>query len=368
MPALVEVPLVDPGIPAPLPVISVMINGRGPYRFGVETGAPFVAVSRELVSTLGLRKVGGNDQLPEYDIDSVTFGGASFRGVRVASIPRNARGVDGLLGLPFFQNVTFTVDYPANKLRITRDTLPAANGKDILPVSRVGPFWGVPIELAGKRFSAVLDTRSMAALSITPKGAEGLPFDGELRVVGRSSGAGLPDADVREGKLKGAARIGAYTFADPVLSMRELPPGFPEGPLVGSRVLENFVMSLDQRKARIRLARTGSTMIELRGMRGMAVAPVPPAASQPNAGPLNEYVGTYGDRTISLAGGKLQIQRPGGLPLELVATGPDAFTIAGIPAAKIEFLRDTNRKVARIRVFNSQGQWEEAARDGTPRP
>jgi hypothetical protein len=83
---------------------------------------------------------------------------------------------------------------------------------------------------------------------------------------------------------------------------------------------------------------------------------------------LNEYVGTYGDRTISLAGGKLQIQRPGGLPLELVTTGPDAFTIAGIPAAKIEFLRDTNRKVARIRVFNSQGQWEEAARDGTPRP
>ena len=367
MPASVEVPLIDPGIPAPLPVISVMINGRGPYRFGVETGAGFVAVSRELVAELGLKKVGGVEEFPEYDIDSVTFGAASFRGVRVASIPRNARGVDGLLGLPFFQNVTFTVDYPANKLRITRDTLPATNGKDILPITHVGPFWGVPIELAGKPFTAVIDTRSMAALSITPKVAEPLSFDGELRVVGRSSGAGLPGADVREGKMKGAARIGAYTFPDPVLSVRELPPGFPEGPLVGSRVLQNFVLSLDQRKARVRLTRTGSATIELRNMREMAGAPAAQAGLPPNAAGQTEYVGAYGDRTISIVDGKLYIQRPNGRPLELVATGTDAFTIAGIPAAKIEFVRDTNRKVARIRVLNQQGQWEEAARDGAPR-
>ena len=110
MPTSVDVPLLDPGIPgASLPVISVMINGRGPYRFGVETGAGFVAFSRELVTALGLKQAGGSDELPEYNVDSVTFGGASFQGVRAASIPRNARGVDGLLGLPFFQNVTFTV-------------------------------------------------------------------------------------------------------------------------------------------------------------------------------------------------------------------------------------------------------------------
>src|SRR5262245_42091208 len=58
MPASVEVPLLESGIPgATLPVISVMINGRGPYRFGVETGAGFVAVSRELVTAIGLKKV-----------------------------------------------------------------------------------------------------------------------------------------------------------------------------------------------------------------------------------------------------------------------------------------------------------------------
>jgi hypothetical protein len=168
--------------------------------------------------------------------------------------------------------------------------------------------------------------------------------------------------------MKGAARIGAYTFPDPVLSVRDLPPGFPEGPLVGSRVLQNFVMSLDQRKARIHLARTGSSTIELRSMRETAAASPTSTASRPNAVTGGEYVGTYGDRTISIVDGKLTIQRPNGRQLELVSTGADTFTIAGIPAAKIEFVRDANRKIARIRVLNQQGQWEEAARDGAARP
>ena len=376
MPAVIDVPLIDPGIPgASLPVISLMVNGRGPFRFGVETGAGFIAVSRELVEAVGLERSGGDDELPEYSVDSITFGGASFRDVRVASIPRNARGVDGLLGLPFFRNVTFTVDYPANRLRVMRDTLPAANGSDILPLSRVGPFLGLPIQLGGRPFTAVLDTRSMAGMSITTKGAEGLEFQGELRVVGRSGGAGIPTADVREGRLKGDVKIGAYSFPTPPLSVRELPPGFPEGPLVGSRVLRNFAISVDQRKARLRLAREGAKTIDLTGsadamrVAGSAATAGSPGAAAPNApSGLADYVGTYGDRTLSLVDGKLNIQRPNGRPLELSSTGRDAFTIVGIPTAKIEFVRGASGRVEQIRVLNQQGQWEQARRDAPGNP
>ncbi|HUQ82882.1 MAG TPA: aspartyl protease family protein [Gemmatimonadaceae bacterium] len=367
MPKPVDVPLEDPGMPgASLPVINVMINGRGPYRFGVETGAGFVAISRELAATLELKRVAGDDDLPEYDLDSLTFGGAAFRTVRVAAISRNARGVDGLLGLPFFRNVTFTIDYPANRFRVWLDTLPAPNGNDVLSISRVGPFWGLPIELGGQRFTAVLDTRSMAGLSVTPTVAAPLQFDGELRVVGRSAGAGLPGADVKEGKLKGAARIGAYSFPNPSLSVRDLPPDFPQGPLVGSRMLRNFVVSLDQRRGRLRLAREGSTTIELGGVREGAPPAATSAASaagSPNTPALADYAGTYGDRTLALVDGKLTIQRPGGRQLELTETGKDAFTIIGIPAAKIEFMRGASGKVEEIRVLNQQGQWERAKRD-----
>jgi hypothetical protein len=363
METTIDVPLIDPGIPgAALPVISLMVNGKGPYRFGVETGAGFIAVSRELVEAVGLKRSGGDDELPEYAVDSITFGGASFRDVRVAAIPRNARGVDGLLGLPFFRNVSFTVDYPANRLRISRDTLPATNGKDILPLSRVGPFLGLPIRLGGEAFTAVLDTRSMAGMSITTKGAQGLQFQDSLRVVGRSGGAGIPPADVREGRLKGEATIGAYAFPAPPLSVRELPPGFPEGPLVGSRVLRNFAITVDQRRMRLRLAREGSTTIDLGGVRSAS-------AAGPNAAPsaVSDYVGSYGDRTISLVNGKLHIQRPNGRLLEMTSTGTDTFTLVDVPTARIEFVRGGGGRVEEIRVMNPQGQWETARRSsGAP--
>ena len=124
-------------------------------------------------------------------------------------------------------------------------------------------------------------------------------------------------------------------------------------------------MSVDQRRSRLRLTRQGSTTIELQAaeaMRAAGTPSAPPAA--PNAVPgLADYVGTYGDRTIAVADGKLTIQRPGGRPLELSSTGTDAFTIVGIPAAKIEFTRGPGGRVEEIRVFNQQGQWERARRD-----
>jgi hypothetical protein len=367
---VVDVPLLDSGIPgAQLPVISVMVNGKGPYRFGVETGAGFVAISPDFAAKAGLARVGGRDDAPEYAVDSITFGGASFRELKVTALPRSAHGVDAVLGLPFFRNVTFTIDYPANRFRIALDTLPAVNGKDVIAITRVGPFWGIPITLAGDAFTGVIDTRSSTALSLTPSVAAKLPFAGELQIIGRSSGAGIPGADVRAGQLAGDARIGAYTVLRPEIAVRELPAGFPEGPLVGSRVLSNFVVSLDQRSHRVRLVRQGATTIELPTMRlpqpaagGRQSAP----SAAPNVAAIADYVGSYGERTISAADGKLYLQRTGGPRLELVPAGRDAFTIANIPQAKIEFGRDQQGRVNEIRVLNRDGRWERQSRGQTP--
>ena len=265
----VEVPLVDPGIPnTTLPVVEIMVNGRGPFRFGVETGAGFVAVSRAFVEAAGpLPRTGGPDEVPEYRVDSITLGGATFHDVRVSAMPRGATGVDGVLGLPFFRDVLLTIDYPARRLRLTRDTLPAANGRDVLQLSRAGPFWAVPIDLAGHAYAGVIDTRSTGTLGVTPEVGAALPFDGALEVVGRARGAGIPETEVKAGRLAGDVRIGAYTFPRPMLSVRPLPPLFvgpAAGPLVGDAVLQHFVVSLDQRRGRLRLAREGSPVIQLR--------------------------------------------------------------------------------------------------------
>jgi hypothetical protein len=124
-------------------------------------------------------------------------------------------------------------------------------------------------------------------------------------------------------------------------------------------------MSLDQRRQRIRLSREGSSTIELAPMRpaGSPGGPAPGPASPNAPSPLSDYVGTYGDRTLSIVDRKLHVQRPNGRLMELVPTSRDAFGIAGIPAAKIEFVRDAAGKVSEIRVLNQRSQWETVGRD-----
>lgn len=360
----VEVALADPGIPnTTLPVLDVMVNGHGPYRFAVETGAGFIAVGPGFGAKAGLISTATSGGLPSYHIDSITFAGISFQDFQIAEMPRGATGVDGILGLPFFQDVLLTIDYPARKLSISRDELPASNGETILDLKHSGPFWTMPIEFAGQKMRGVLDTRGTGMLSVVPQVAEKLPFDGPLQVMGRAGGAGIPDAEIKGGKLNGDVRLGRYSFTRPTITSRSLPPGFPEEPIVGDVILRNFVVSLDQRNARLRLDRTGSTSIELPTPQsrraGVTTGPVQPVASTDAPGPLANYAGEFGDRVISLADGKLFIQRPGGPQLEMKQTGPDAFTLVQFPEAKFEFTRDAKGAIDSIRVFRN-GVWEVA--------
>ena len=270
---LVEVKLEPSGIPnTTLPVVLVMINGRGPFRAAIETGAGFVGATKGIADSVAGRLIGAQDGHNDYLVDSIRVGGVRFDGVTLSELPRLAKGVDLILGLSLFQDVLLTIDYPASVVRMSRDSLPVPNGRDVLALTRVGPFWGVPMNLGGQDVTAVLDTRSAAPnMSTSPAVAATLTFVDSLRVVGRSVGVGFASTEVRQGQLAGDIRLGAYTFPHPILSVRELPPGFPTNPLLGDALLHHFEVSLDQRHARLGLRRRGDPTIVLPGsQRGTA--------------------------------------------------------------------------------------------------
>ena len=164
----VEVPLLRPSDRDSRAQVEVMVNGRGPYRFDIETGAREIGISRTLAESLGLRRIGGPDDYREYHLDSISIGSATFHDMPVAQLPQGVRGVDGVLGLPFYQNVLLTIDYPARMVRFSKDALPAPNGADILPMVRIDAFWGVAVRLADRTFDAVLDTQNSGSISIPP--------------------------------------------------------------------------------------------------------------------------------------------------------------------------------------------------------
>ena len=105
---------------------------------------------------------------------------------------------------------------------------------------------------------------------------------------------------MKAGRLAGTVTIGRYSFANPTVTIRPLPPGFPTEAIVGARVLSQFTVTLDQKNARLRLARPGPDAITLEE----------PARAKPPR--PDDYVGTYGVREIRLDGGRLVLQREGG--------------------------------------------------------
>lgn len=246
-----------------LPLIDVKVNGQGPFTFGIETGANFVAITPALAATLKLARAGGAEDFPSYRVETLEAGAARFEGLTVSASQFAAPDVDGVLGLPVYRDLLLTIDYARQQVRFETGDLPAANGADILELSPVGPFWGVPLAIAGRRVTAVVDTRSSGALGVTPDVAGTLPWDGELMVMGMARGAGIPATEVKAGTLKGDVVLGAYTFPSPTISARPLPPDFPQNPVIGTIVLQQFTVTLDQRNWRIRFAREGTRIIAL---------------------------------------------------------------------------------------------------------
>jgi hypothetical protein len=278
----VDVPLLSRSDRDRRPMVEVMIDGRGPYRFAIETGAREIDLSKALVDSLHLKRVGGPDEFPEYHLDSLNVGAATFADLPVGELPPGIGGFDGVLGLPLYQNLLLTIDYPAGRVRLSKGGLPAADGQSILSLTRVGPFWGIPVRIAGKAFDAVLDTQNSGAINIPPFLGDSLPFDGALQTIGRARGA-FGTVDVKGGSLAGDVTIGKYTVPKPFLAIVPLPPEYPNHPNIGSQLLDSFVVTLDQRNGRLQLAHAGGVVITLPARRGSA-QPAPGAA--PSGPPL----------------------------------------------------------------------------------
>jgi hypothetical protein len=282
----VEVPLLRASERDSRAEVEVIVNGQGPFRFAVETGSRHIDISPALATRLGLKRIGTTSaDMPQYHLDSINVGTASFQDFPVGEFPAGITGVDGVLGLPFYQNVLLVIDYPAHLLRFSGDTLPRANGQDILALTRVSDFWGVPLQIGEQRFTGVLDTQNSGALNVPPSIAAQLSFDGPLQVIGRGRGA-FGVVEIKGGKLATDIQVGRYTLRRPFLDVIQLPPDYPNKPNIGSRLLDQFRVSLDQRHARLRLERDSTNLMLPEPQRGPARGgrsgpSVPPAQLPP---------------------------------------------------------------------------------------
>ncbi|CAN5319283.1 hypothetical protein BH23GEM2_BH23GEM2_01340 [soil metagenome] len=116
-------------------LVSVFINGRGPYDLVLDTGATLTCVDQRVASELALPRaavgvgygagVGGSGSVSLVRIDSLRFGEASAERMtacvldlehlqQLHGIGSAGSNVHGLLGLNFLKNFRVTLDFERN--------------------------------------------------------------------------------------------------------------------------------------------------------------------------------------------------------------------------------------------------------------
>lgn len=139
-----QVPVTTPPPAAPLPLyvidaaiddsermtVETMINGRGPYRFVVDSGADRSVVSQGLAADLALPRgrdvmvhgIGGSAVTPTAHIEHLITGEAKLSGVELPILPAERVGGDGLLGVDILQDRSVVMDFKRKRLEVRHST------------------------------------------------------------------------------------------------------------------------------------------------------------------------------------------------------------------------------------------------------
>lgn len=241
-------------------VDNVMVNGKGPFRFLLDTGAEGAGrVDAKFAEALSLPKLGEattlhvlGDVIPmtEYRIDTLALGGLRFDNVRVLGraykefSPPNRRSVDGILGYHLFREYLLTIDYPARTITVARGELGPADGATILPIVSDDEDPEVEVTLGDRKVKALLDTGGMLTVGVPSTLAKELTFDAEPVVRGNSGGR-----EVRAGTLRDSLRVGGAEFPRPTVMIAD---GVTQ-PVIGIRTLSQLSLTFDQQNARVRV-------------------------------------------------------------------------------------------------------------------
>lgn len=260
----VEVPL---HFPADLPAVEVMVDGQGPFLFAIDTGAQGTGwADVTLVEKLGLEVTGrvqagdGSGRRGAFmdvvRIESLSFGGATFKGLNAPSrdfnqrLPEGTEAIDGMLGFHSFADCLVTFDYPAKQLRIERGELPPADGEEILDLIAGDTMPAIDIEVGGTRLTSHIDSRHMGTLMVPGRVAKKLELGAEPVVVGRARTV-VGEFEIKKASLAGSLKIGRHRIPEPNVAFAKI---FPRAN-IGARVLEQFVITFDQKNRRVRFLR-----------------------------------------------------------------------------------------------------------------
>jgi predicted aspartyl protease len=110
----------------PLILLETTVNGKGPYRFVLDTGAGLTMISPQLAKRAGVRRdeaqkavgAGGSVEVHFGTVKALAIGEMQIEGLKVgimdlANISKAIEtDIDGIVGYNFLSKFRVTIDYP----------------------------------------------------------------------------------------------------------------------------------------------------------------------------------------------------------------------------------------------------------------
>jgi hypothetical protein len=154
----------------------VLINGQGPFRLVLDTGATKSAVTAKVAEALGmtldypgtitLQGATGSVTVPVIPVDSLEVGELLMQPKRLPIVPDALGGAEGILGTEGLGDKRITIEFRHDRITIMRSrNQKAGPGFVVVPVKFMrGRLLVVDAWLGGVRTMAIIDTGGQSTL------------------------------------------------------------------------------------------------------------------------------------------------------------------------------------------------------------
>ena len=255
--------------------IDVAVDGKGPFRFVVDTGADRSVIATDVASSLGLLK--GRQVLVQgivrtipastVTVRQISFGPVTRHNLDIPVLPRQFLQADGYLGLDTIDGYRVTLDFKNHALEVREprshfvDTILPPNQARIPTFGRNGHLRAVNCSVDGVRSTAFIDTGAEVTAGNPPLFAELLKRNPNYAKFGTMPLTGITGG-VSEGRVTAitAIKIGDVTFSNGLMAIANLQVfdiwGLADEPalLIGMDYLRQFSrVSIDYGIKEIRL-------------------------------------------------------------------------------------------------------------------
>ena len=248
--------------------VDVQVNGRGPYKFIVDSGADTSAVglriARDLQLPLGtpaiLNGMTSRDVVDRVRVDTLTLGPSTIRDLQLPALREIDLGGDGLVGIDALVRQRLMMDFEKHLIKVEDASKPMRVGPgDIVITARRqrGQLILAEVQASGLRLDAVIDTGSeitIGNLALRDKLVRRHTKIYTVEAIG-VTGVVTPLQLARIDELK----LGPVLLRDVPIAFADVPPfklfGLSGGPslLLGTDILETFRrVSLDFRARKVR--------------------------------------------------------------------------------------------------------------------